>query len=89
MKYLRVNHFWIDDITFAHTCVIGARHFLDNRFGGDFDFGCYDTLRYARTQDEKPYIYGTERYRMRDRNVRESIWSVPSIDLHPLRPVDP
>lgn len=44
MKYLRVNHFWIDDITFAHTCVIGARHFLDNRFSGDFDFGRYDTL---------------------------------------------
>jgi len=48
MKYLRINHFWIDDIIFAHTCVIEAQDFLDNRFGGDFDFGCYDTLRQKR-----------------------------------------
>lgn len=47
-KYLRANHFWIDDITFAHTCVTEAQDFLDDRFSGDLNFGRYNTLREKR-----------------------------------------
>lgn len=58
IKYLRINHFWIDDdITlFVHTCVIDVQDFLNNRFGGDFDFGCYDTLRQKRVLSLKSKV---------------------------------
>lgn len=50
MKYLGVNCFWIDDITFARICVIGAQDFLDNRFGRNLNFGRYDTLGKGKGQ---------------------------------------
>lgn len=33
VKYLRVNQFWINNVTFVYTGVTDTQHFLDNRLG--------------------------------------------------------
>lgn len=69
-KYLRANHFWIDDITFAHTCIIEAQDFLDDRFSGDLNFGRNDTLR--QKQNSLVPEKGLFDLRLKDRTRQET-----------------